>query len=63
MFEEKKIYFTTPVMEANITWLQNMNSLVSQLYCRVASGDAVVIRALDDYVKLFVRASIGDHFY
>jgi hypothetical protein len=34
---------TTPAMGANITWLQNMSSLVSQLCSRVARGDNLAI--------------------
>jgi hypothetical protein len=36
MFEDKKIQFTAVVMGANIMWLQNMSSLVSQLCSTVA---------------------------
>jgi hypothetical protein len=43
MFEDKKIKFTTPAMEANIMRLQNMSSLVSQLCCRVARGDSLAV--------------------
>jgi hypothetical protein len=39
MFEDKKIQFTTTAMGANITWLQNMSSFVSQLCSRVAGGE------------------------
>jgi hypothetical protein len=43
MFEDKKIQFTFPAMGANITWLQNVSSLVSQLCSGVAGGDTVAI--------------------
>jgi hypothetical protein len=43
MFEDKKIEFTTPAMVANITWLQHMSSLVSQLCSNVVRGDPVII--------------------
>jgi hypothetical protein len=43
IFEDKKIYFTTAVIGANVTWLQNMCSLFSQLCSRVAHGDSLAI--------------------
>jgi hypothetical protein len=57
-------WVTTPATGANITWLQNMSLLVSQLCGRVAHGDTLKILVCQTiYVISFGTTWIWDIFY
>jgi hypothetical protein len=65
MFEDKKIQFTTPLMVANITWLQNRSPSVSQLCSTVARGAPSFISYVLDGLcnKSFGRTRVWAIFF
>jgi hypothetical protein len=55
-------WVTAPVMGDNITWLQNVSWLVSQLCSRVAGGNTLAILVLDDLCNKFWQNMYLRHF-
>jgi hypothetical protein len=63
MFENTKIQFKTLAMGANITCLQNMSILVSQLCSGVGRGDPFAIYVLDDFRNTFWQNTYLGYFF